>query len=56
MFSQYICSVQLKAAWDSELSNKTDVFSLVSNYLRSSNNSGQLIFNINAVVLIDIIC
>ena len=29
---------------------KTDVFSLVSNYLRPSNNSRQLIFNINALV------
>ena len=31
-------------------------FSLVGNYLRLSNNSGQLIFNINAVVLIVVIC
>ena len=30
---------------------KTGVFSLVCNYLRPSNNSRQLIFNINAVVL-----
>ena len=30
---------------------KTCVFSLVYNYLRPSNNSTQLIFNINAVVL-----
>ena len=29
---------------------------LVRNYYRPSNNSIQLIFNINAVVLIDIIC
>ena len=35
---------------------KTGVFSLVCNYLRPSNNSGQLIFNINAVVLALIIC
>ena len=35
---------------------KTGVFSLVRNYLRPSNNSRQLILNINAVVLIDIIC
>ena len=35
---------------------KTGVFSLVGNYLRPSNNSRQLIFNINAVVLIVIIC
>ena len=34
---------------------KTGDFSLVSNYLRPSINSRQLIFNINAVVLIDII-
>ena len=33
---------------------KTGVFSLVRNYLRPSNNSRQLIFNIHAVVLIDI--
>ena len=51
-----MCSVQLKAARNSELSNKTGDFSLVRNYLRPSNNSRQLIFNINAVVLIDIIC
>ena len=56
MFSQLICTVQLKAAWNSELSNKTGDFSLVRNYLRPSNNSRQLIFNLNAVVLIDIIC
>ena len=57
MFSQKIRSVQLKAAWNSELSYKTGVFfSLVRNYLRPSNNSRQLIFNINAVVLIDLIC
>ena len=31
---------------------KTDDFSLVRNYLRPSNNSRRLIFNINAVVLI----
>ena len=35
---------------------KTGVFSLISNYLRPSDNSRQLIFNINAVVLIVIIC
>ena len=35
---------------------KTGVFSLVSNYLRPSNNSRQLNFNINALVLIVIIC
>ena len=29
---------------------KTGVFSLVCNYLRPSNNSRQVIFNINAVV------
>ena len=35
---------------------KTGVFSLVCNYLRCSNNSRQLIFNMHAVVLIVIIC
>ena len=35
---------------------KTGVFSLVRNYLCPSNYSRQLILNINAVVLIDIIC
>ena len=35
---------------------KTGEFSLVRIYLRPSKNSRQLIFNINAVVLIDIIC
>ena len=35
---------------------KTGAFSLVGNYLRPSNNYRQLIFNINAVVLILIIC
>ena len=37
------------------LIKKTGVFSLVSDYLRPSSNSRQLIFNINAVVLIVII-
>ena len=32
---------------------KTSVFSLIGNYLRTSNNYRQLILNINAVVLID---
>ena len=36
----------------SEKSYKTGEFSLVRNYLRPSNNSRQLIFNINSVVLI----
>ena len=35
---------------------KTCVFSLVGNYLRPSNNYRQSSFNINAVVLILIIC
>ena len=35
---------------------KTGAFSLVENYLRPSNNSRQLIFNINAAVLIVVIC
>ena len=56
MFSQLTCSVQLKTAWKSELSYKTGVFLLFCNYLRPSNNSRQLIFNINVVFLIVIIC
>ena len=35
---------------------KTGDFSLVGNNLRPSNNSRQLIFNINAVILINIFC
>ena len=56
MFPQQTCSVQLKTAWKSELSDKKRFFSLVCNYLRPSNDSRKLIFNINAVVLIVIIC
>ena len=56
MFAQLTCSVQLKTARKSELSDKNRRFSLVCNYLRPSNNSRQLIFNIDAVVLIVIIC
>ena len=51
-----ICSVQLKTAWKSEVSYKNMCFCLVCNFLRPSNNSRQLIFNINAVVLTVIIC
>ena len=50
------CSVQLKTAWKSELSYKNGCFSPVGNYLPTSNISKQLIFNINAVVLIMKIC
>ena len=56
MFPQQTCSVQLKTAWKSELSDKNRCFSLVCNYLRPYNNSRQLIFNINGVVSIVIIC
>ena len=56
MFSQQICSVELKTAWEVNYYIKTGVFSLVCNYLRPFNNSRQLIFNMNAVVLIVIIC
>ena len=56
MFSQQKCSVQLKTAWKSELSYQIGVFFLVGNYLRPSNNSRPLNFNINAVVLIVITC
>ena len=45
-----------KTAWKSELSHQIGVFSLVGNYLRPSNNSRPLNFNINAVVLIVIPC
>ena len=45
-----------ETARKSESSNKIVVFSIVGNYLRPSNNYRQLIFNINAVVLILIIC
>ena len=48
--------LQLQTAWKSELSYKTGVFLLFWIYLRPSNNSRQLIFNINAVVLALIIC
>ena len=41
---------------ESEISYKSRCFSLVCNYLRPFNNSRQLIFSINAVVLIVIIC
>ena len=57
MFSLPKCSVQLKTAWKSELSYQIGVvFSLVGNYLRPSNNSRPLNFNVNAVVLIVITC
>ena len=52
MFSQLTCSVQLKSARKSELSYKNRCFSLVCNYSRPSNNSRQLIFNINTVVFV----
>ena len=55
MFSQ-LCSVKLKTVWKSELSYKKGDFSLVRNYLCPSNNYKQLIYNINAVVLIVIMC
>ena len=49
--------VQLKNAKKSELSyKKRCVFSLIGNYLRPSNNSRQLIFNINDVVFIVLFC
>ena len=49
MFPQKLCSVQLKTARKSELSYKKRCFYLVCDYVRPSNNSRQLIFNINAV-------
>ena len=57
MFSLQKCSVQLKTAWKKELSYQIGVvFSLVGNYLRPSNNSRPLNFNVNAVFLIVITC
>ena len=41
---------------DKRIISLKEVFSLIGNYLRPSNNSRQLIFNINAVVLIVIFC
>ena len=48
--------VTAEKCMESELSYKTDVFSLLGNYLRPPKNSRPLIFNLNAVVLILIIC
>ena len=56
MFYTIKCLAQLKTAWKSELSYQMVHFSLVGNYLRPSNNSRPLNFNINAVVLIVITC
>ena len=52
MFSQQICR---KLHGKVNYLTKTGVFSLVCHYLRPSNNSRQLIFNINDVVFIVII-
>ena len=54
MFSQQIRSVQLKLHGTVNYLIKTGDFFLLE--IRSSNNSRKLIFNINAVVLIYIIC
>ena len=59
--SSYVFTIKMfstaENCMESELSNQIGVFfSLVSNYLRLSNNSRPLNFNINAVVLIAIIC
>ena len=45
-----------ETARKSELSYYNRCFSIIGNYLRPSNNSRQLIFNTNAVVLIEVIC
>ena len=53
----HVFSINLFTITENELSYKNRcVFSLVGNYLRPSNNYRRLIFNINAVVLILIIC
>ena len=56
MFPQKKCSVQLKMHGKVNYFTKYVYFSLVGNYLRPSNNSRPLNFNINAVVLIVITC
>ena len=54
----YVFTINMfsKTARKSKLSYYNRCFSLIGNYLRPSNNSRQLIFNINAVVLIVVIC
>ena len=52
----YVFTIIMFSATEVNYLIKTGDFSLVRNYLRPSNNSRQLIFNINAVVWIDIIC
>ena len=46
----------MKTAWESEISYKNRCFSPIGNYLHPSNYHRQSSFNINAVVLILIIC
>ena len=56
----YVFTINLltiaETACKSEVSYKNRCSSLVGNYLRPSNNYRELIYNINAVVLILIIC
>ena len=52
----YVFTINMFSTAESYYLIKTGDLSLVRNYLRPSNNSRHLIFNINAVVLIDIIC
>ena len=56
MFSQKYVQYTLKMHGQVNYIIKNMCFSLVCNYLRPSNNSRELIFNINVVVLIMIIC
>ena len=49
-------SVQLITARKVNYLINRGVFSLIGNYLRPSNNSRQLVFNMNAVVLIVLFC
>ena len=46
----------VETAWKVKYLINAGVFCLVGNYLRPSNNYRQTIFNINAVVLVLIIC
>ena len=58
---RYVVTINLISTAENSLKKvnyliKTGAFSLICNYLRPSNNSRQVIFNINAVVLALIIC
>ena len=52
----YIFTINMVSTAENCYLIKRGVFSLIGNYLRPSNNSRQLIFNINLVVLIVLFC